>query len=60
MEPGQAYSADEIMTVPCDQGYVGWVMIAVPCFWLQMNSWAMCFTTVSDEFALSDSPTGWQ
>lgn len=30
MEQGQAYSADEIMTVPCDQGYVVWVMIAVP------------------------------
>ena len=53
MEQGQAYSADEIMTVPCDQGYVVWVMIAVPWFWLQMIPWAMCFTTVSDEFALS-------
>ena len=53
MEQGQAYSADEIMTVPCDQGYVGWAMTAVPCFWLQMNFWAMCFTTVSEEFALN-------
>ncbi len=53
MEQGQAYSADEIMTVPCDQHYVVWGMLAVPCFRLQLISWAMCFTTVSDEFALS-------
>lgn len=32
MEQGPAYSADEIMTVSCDQGCLVWLVMAVPRF----------------------------